>query len=177
MTDNVLVLCGHSGAGKSYIERNLVFRGYDKIISYTTRPIREGEKNGEDYHFVSAEKFQQKLNEGFFAEHTFYNGNSYGCAIEDLKANAVVVLEPHGVRELKKHCPNAIIFLIKVSERERLIRLARRGDETMEIFRRIVSDQGTFANIEQDVDFVINGELPTDTIVSQINLQYKKVGK
>ena len=55
----IIVLLGASGSGKSTIERELAtHHGFKKVISYTTRPIRNGEENGKDYYFTNNETFE-----------------------------------------------------------------------------------------------------------------------
>ena len=163
----MIVLIGESASGKSTIEKELTKNGLNKIVSYTSRTARQGEINGVDYHYISKSEFERLLSEGFFAEHTIYNGWYYGIAKEDCKDNSCVVVEPHGLRLLKKIPElNIISFYIKVPEHERLVRIAKRGDNIMEIFRRIISDQGVFQGIEDEVSFTING---CDTIENNVN--------
>jgi guanylate kinase len=155
----MIVLLGKSASGKSYIENQLAKTGYEKIVSWTTRPIRAGELNGVDYHYTTDEKFLELQASGFFSEYTKYNGWYYGIAEEDCLNNRVVVVEPFGFRQLLK-IPHLHIksFYIQVDERERAIRMIKRGDNLLEVFRRIFSDQGVFLGIDRDVDYVINND-------------------
>lgn len=167
----IIVLIGESASGKSTIEKELVKRGFNKIVSYTTRPIRKGEIDGIDYHYISKEEFLNKLHGKFFAEFTIYNEWYYGIAVEDCIDNAVVVVEPHGFRQLKNlDYINTFSFYIQVNERERLIRMVKRGDNLLEVFRRIFSDQGVFQFIDQEVDYVIdnNSNINIDDVVDYI---------
>ena len=83
----VLILSGPSGAGKS----SLIHKIVDDIgecyfsISTTTRPIREGEKDGVDYYFVDEEEFTKEINEDNFLEHAVVHGNYYGTSIKPVK--------------------------------------------------------------------------------------------
>ncbi len=83
----VLVLSGPSGAGKS----SLINKISDDIgdfyfsISTTTRPIRDGEKEGVHYHFVSEEEFQKDIDEDHFLEHALVHGNYYGTSLKPVK--------------------------------------------------------------------------------------------
>ena len=165
----IIVLIGESASGKSTIEKMLVKKGFNKIVSYTTRPIRPNETDGVDYHYISKEEFLNKLQNGFFAEYTIYNSWYYGIAIPDCKDDSVVVVEPHGFRQLKKiERLNIISFYIKVDERERLIRMVKRGDNLLEVFRRIFSDQGVFQFIDQEVDYVIDNNKNINDSVNEI---------
>lgn len=172
----MIVLIGESASGKSTIEKKLLDYGYQKIVSYTTRPMREGEVDGVDYHFINKEKFLSLLSQDFFAEHTNYNGWYYGIAKEDCLDDRVVVVEPYGFRQLKRiEGLNITSFYIKSSWRTRLKRMVDRGDNIMELFRRIISDMGVFQGIEDEVDYVIDNDeygnsnsimTPVDKIVS-----------
>lgn len=165
----MIVLIGESASGKSTIEKELVKRGFNKIISYTTRPIRKDETDGIDYHYISKEEFLSKLHSKFFAEYTIYNEWYYGIAKNDCKDDSVVVVEPHGFKQLKRMNEiNIISFYIKVDERERLIRMVKRGDNLLEVFRRIFSDQGVFQFIENEVDYVIDNNSNINNSVEKI---------
>lgn len=170
----MIVLIGESASGKSTIEKELVKNGFNKIVSYTTRPMRQGEHQGVDYHYVSENDFIDCLNNKFFAEYTIYNSWYYGIAHQDCLDNSVVVVEPHGFRQLKQ-IPNLHIksFYIQVPERERLKRMVDRGDNLLEIFRRIFSDQGLFQFIDKEVDHVIEN----NNIEECVNEILSKIGE
>ena len=83
----VLVLSGPSGAGKS----SLVHKIIDEIgecyfsISTTTRPQREGEMEGVDYHFVDKEEFEREIEADQFLEYAVVHGNYYGTSMRPVK--------------------------------------------------------------------------------------------
>ena len=176
----MIVLIGESASGKSTIEEQLVNKGFDKVVSYTTRSMREGEIDGVDYHFISNEAFLQKVKQGFFVEHTNYNGWWYGMAVEDCTDDKVVVLNPHGYRQVKKiEELNVTSFYIQSSWRTRIKRMVDRGDNMMEVFRRIISDDGQFTAIDEEVDFVIDNDVyqystSVDRVVEEILDKVKK---
>lgn len=153
----MIVLVGESASGKSSIEKCLVNKyGYKNIISYTTRPPRDGEVNGVDYYFISTGEFEYLKTNNFFAETTSYRGWQYGTARTDCTDDKVVVLNPHGLRQMKKNNSiNIVSFYINVPRRDRLIKILQRGDDIEESYRRNVSDWGQFTGIEDDVDYVI----------------------
>jgi len=166
----MIILVGESASGKSTIEKQLVKNGLNKIVSYTTRPMRDGEKDQVDYNFISEKLFLDLLDQGIFAEYTVYNGWYYGIAHEDCLDNSVVVVEPHGYRQLKKikdlHIKS---FYIQVPERVRLKRMVDRGDNLLEVFRRIFSDQGLFQFIDKEVDYVVNNIAINDCLQEVLN--------
>ena len=86
-TGAILVLSGPSGAGKS----SLINRIKDDIgpyyfsVSTTTRKMREGEKEGIDYHFVSEEEFKADIEAEEFLEYAKVHGNYYGTSLKPVK--------------------------------------------------------------------------------------------
>lgn len=153
----MIVLVGESASGKSSIEKHLVhYYDYKKVVSYTTRPPRDGEVDGVDYHFIDKEKFIKLKAEGFFAETAMYRDWYYGTAKEDCTDDKVAVLTPHGLRQMSKiDGINVTSFYINVPRRDRLIKILQRGDNIEEAYRRSLSDVGQFDGIEDEVDYVI----------------------
>jgi guanylate kinase len=155
----MIVLIGPSATGKTVCEREMEKRGFKRIISYTTRPIRQNEEEDVDYHYITLGEFNEKEKENFWAEKTIYRGWKYGIAKDDCIDNAIAVVETFGFLNLKKINNLKITsFFIKTSDRTRLIRMAQRGDDINEIIRRLFSDQGSFACIDQEVDYIIENE-------------------
>lgn len=155
-----VVLIGASASGKSTLQTMLIEREpcFKKIVTYTTRPPRSGEVDGVDYHYVSAEKFTELVNEGFFVEHNSYRGWMYGtpkCDLQNTNENHIIVLTPAGYRELKKNNIEALAIYIDVDRRSRLINNLRRGDDIEEAYRRSLSDVGQYDGIRNEVDYVI----------------------
>ena len=81
----MLIIVGESGSGKTSVQKELEKMGVAKVITYTTRPKRLGEKDGVDYHFVDEARFQRMVEERQFAEYAVYNGFRYGTAIADCR--------------------------------------------------------------------------------------------
>ena len=154
----MIVLVGESASGKSSIEKYLVNNyGYSKVVSYTTRQPRDGEINGIDYHFITKSEFRRLKEQGFFAETAVYNGWYYGTAKEDCTNDKIVVLTPHGLRQIKKISDiDVMSFYINVPRRDRLIKILQRGDNIEEAYRRSLSDVGQFDGIDDEVDYVID---------------------
>jgi guanylate kinase len=77
----LVIVSSPSGAGKTTLTRRLLDEFAPQLVfsvSYTTRPMRAGETPGRDYHFVSADRFEQMVARGEFAEHAYVHGNRYG---------------------------------------------------------------------------------------------------
>lgn len=152
----MIVIVGESGSGKSSVEKQLVCLGYRKLVTYTTRPMREEDVDGKTYHFITNKQFNEMKNKGLFAESAEYNGWQYGTAKIDCTDDKIAVLTPHGLRQLKKNNDlNILSFYIDVPRRSRLIKVLERGDDIEETYRRNLSDVGQFDGIEDEVDYVI----------------------
>jgi len=83
----VLVLSGPSGAGKSSLINKIFSEIGDSYfsISTTTRSMREGEKEGVGYFFVSEEEFQQDIQEDLFLEYALVHGHHYGTSLKPVR--------------------------------------------------------------------------------------------
>lgn len=156
----MIVLVGESASGKSSIEKYLVNNyDYKKVVSYTTRPPRNEEIDGVDYHFIDAERFLKLKADGFFAETAMYRDWYYGTAKEDCTNDKIAVLTPHGLRQISKLKDiDVISFYINVPRRDRLIKILQRGDSIEESYRRNLSDVGQFDGVEDEVDYIIHND-------------------
>ena len=174
----MIILVGESGSGKSTIQSYLIKDyGYKSLISYTTRPPRNGETDGVDYHFISEEEFDKKAEEDFFAEIGQYREWMYGSAKDDCTKDKVAVLTPHGLRQMKKIPGLDIVsFYIDVPRRDRFIKILQRGDDIEEAKRRDGSDFGQFDGIKDEVDFVLKNDNYKNTaefMAKTVNFMYE----
>lgn len=153
----MIVLLGKSGSGKSTIEKELIDKGYKKIVSYTSRPIRKNEVNGIDYHFISKDKFEKLLSQDYFATNIYFDNNYYGAAKEDCTDQTVIVIgkdalsQIRGINEIKCIC-----FYINVSPLTRFRRMLKRGDSIRRALDRLTYDYKAFKDVEKEVDYVVN---------------------
>lgn len=179
----MLLLCGKSCAGKDTIQKELIKMGMNSIVSYTTRPPREHETEGVEYHFITKEEFLEKEKQGFFAETVSYNVASgetwyYGSAVEDLSNDKVIIVNPHGLEQLRKiKSLNPISFYITANEETIWNRLRQRGDNAAEARRRLKADDEDFFGIIDNVDFSFSNDLGLKPdVLAQIILDtYNKV--
>jgi guanylate kinase len=144
----LLVLSSPSGGGKTSIAKNLLQArddlGYS--VSATTRPIRDGERDGVDYHFVTHEEFLRRREAGEFVETATYGDHLYGtlrAEIERLFArgrHAVLDIEIEGARQIRRTFPNSLhVFVLPPSAEVLVGRLRGRNTEPPEVVRaRIV---------------------------------------
>ena len=157
----MLILIGKTASGKDAIRNELKTKyGFTKAVGYTTRPIREGEIDGDTYYFISNEEFEEKKNAGFFSEWKEYETVQgkwcYGTSEESLlnaDLNTVVILTPAGYRDVKEKLPStAKVAYIYANNATITERLMKRGDDDKEAQRRLESDNADFRGIEFQVD-------------------------
>ena len=179
----MLCLVGMTCTGKTTLLDALVHKfGYERLVSFTTRPMRDGEVEGVNYHYISDEQFEKLNKDGFFAETTSYNvanGETwkYGTAKKDLTDDKIVILNPYGLKELRKDKSlNIVAFYLFASHGEIWNRLRQRGDSSDEAARRIEADKKDFEDIIEYVDFGINtdGYLSIDEMADLINMVYER---
>lgn len=159
----MIVIVGESASGKTTLVKEFVKKhpDYARVVTYTTRPPRDGEADGVDYHFVSDETFEKLSNEGYFVEENMYRGWHYGTAFKDCQIDkAIIVLTPAGFRALKMQTmfdeDKPVIVYLCVDRRSRLISMLKRGDDIEEAYRRSLSDVGQFDGVDKETDIVIN---------------------
>ena len=127
----MIILCGASASGKTVTALELQRKyGLSKAITTTTRAKRVGETDGVEYFFISKEEFKKRLDEKRFVESSLYNDNYYGCGIDQVADDKVVVLDPNGLHSFKKlKNKNIVTFLLIADEETRREPMISRGDK------------------------------------------------
>ena len=154
----MIILCGASASGKTVTALELQRKyGLTKAITTTTREKRIGETNGVEYFFITKEEFKKRIEQNKFVEFSIYNDNYYGCGIDQVADDKVVVLDPNGLHSFKKlKNKNIVTFLLVADEATRRERMTSRGDKVENIAQRIKNDVIDFAEEKiGQVDFVI----------------------
>lgn len=107
----VMTITGPSGSGKSTLEARLEKdHGFHRVISTTTRPMRPGEEDGKNYHYVTEAEFRSLEEHGKMAESVEFHGNLYGVQTEHLREAmadgkpVVIVVEPEGLKQIRETC-------------------------------------------------------------------------
>lgn len=155
----VFVITGPSGVGKGTLIRGLMERlpKLELSVSATTRAPRPGEHDGVDYHFLTREQFDQRVQDGQFVEHANYAGRSYGTLRSELEQRVaagvpvVLEIEVQGARQVRKAMPEAVqVFIAPPSLSALRTRLVGRGtDDPAEVERRLhVAEQELTAQPE-----------------------------
>lgn len=145
-TGILLLVSGPSGSGKTTLCRRLADeKEAHYSISCTTRPAREGEVNGRDYHFLTKENFTARIEAGKLLEYAEVHGNFYGTlkseVLDHLTTGTDVVMDidVQGATQVRGCADQGIqtalidIFVMPPSEDELLARLTGRGTDAEEV--------------------------------------------
>jgi guanylate kinase len=144
----ILILSAPSGAGKTSLCRELfkIFPDMKESVSYTTRLPREGEVEGEAYHFVTHEVFDGMVEEDAFAEWAEVHGNKYGTALrtlEDARKNGtdlVLDIDCQGALKLKEQFEGGVyVFIMPPSIKELRRRLEGRSSDDQDVIERRIA--------------------------------------
>lgn len=169
---NIIAIMGKAGSGKDTLLKallqELTFTNIARpIISCTTRPIREGEVDGVDYHYLTREQFTDQVLNGDMLEATVFNNWCYGTSLTNLSQNHlnIGVFNPEGVEILRDNKNiNLFVIYIQADDKTRLLRqLNREGNpDCHEIVRRFGTDEEDFNDevidyIQPDL-YVTNGD-------------------
>ncbi|HEY0868507.1 MAG TPA: guanylate kinase [Fimbriimonas sp.] len=147
MSGKVVILSGPSGVGKDTVidAWKALNPSVERVVAYTTRQPRDGEKNGVDYHFVDRDRFMEFAEAGDFLEYKEVHGNYYATPLADLRRMlsegkiAILKIDVQGALSAMELVPEAeSVFLLPPDAEELVRRIRERGaDEDAEIVRRL----------------------------------------
>lgn len=156
-------ICGKAGSGKDTIMRKVVDKNpsLHELVSCTTRPKREGEIDGVNYHFLTGEQFGNKVLNGEMLEATCFNDWFYGTSYDSLRSDCVNigVFNPEGIDSIIAHRDiDLCVFLIEADDKNRLLRQLNREEspDVHEIIRRFKTDESDFAELDFHHNYLIN---------------------
>jgi guanylate kinase len=165
----VFVITGPSGVGKgTLIERLLdAVPELELSVSATTREPRAGEVDGRDYHFLTPEEFERRVEAADFLEHATYSGNRYGTLREEVERrlaegrSVVLEIEVQGARQVRAAMPEAVLIFIAPPDPAALReRLEGRGTDSPEaIARRLRTAEIELEAHDEFPHVVVNDEV------------------
>jgi guanylate kinase len=167
VTPVLLVLSSPSGGGKTTIAKSLLQArddlGYS--VSATTRPARNGERDGVDYHFLTREAFLRRVEAGEFLEWATYGGNLYGTLRQEIERifargrTAVLDVEIEGARQLRASFPNSLhLFVLPPSAEVLVSRLTGRNSEPPAVLRERITRAADELAAVAEYDYAILNE-------------------
>ncbi|MBA1279863.1 MULTISPECIES: guanylate kinase [Pseudomonadaceae] len=167
-TGTLYIVSAPSGAGKTSLVKALLdAQPQVRVsVSHTTRPMRPGEVDGVNYHFVSREEFLERLQHDEFLEHAEVFGNLYGTSqrwVEqtlDEGYDLILEIDWQGAQQVRRLMPQAkSIFILPPTQEALRQRLTNRGQDSDEVIdkrmREAVSEMAHY--VEYDY-LVINDD-------------------
>lgn len=176
----LVLISGISGSGKTTIANSIT---NNRIVTHTSRDIREGEMNGRDYHFVPRKQFLTLLEQGEFVEHNVYSSNFYGTSRTEFESRlkedvAVAVVDYNGHKFFKEFYQNSISIFIDTDFEAAIVQMKQRGD-TSEVIQDRIQLYEKESNGKSEYDYIvenINGKLD-DTIETVRHIILKHIKK
>lgn len=141
MSGTLVIISSPSGGGKGTLVKEILARvpaiGFS--VSYTTRPMRDGEEDGREYHFVSRDEFERRTEANVFLEYALVHGNYYGTSRAQVERETsagrdiILEIDVQGAIQVLERFPDALsIFILPPSFAVLKERLAARGTESEE---------------------------------------------
>lgn len=187
----LILLIGCMASGKDTILKEMIDEGYaEPVISYTSRPMRKGEKDGIEYHFVSAEEMLKMKENNEFIEfkcykvsnnEKWYYGVNKNSLEKGLSKNYILIVDITGMRQIKEYFKDdknmeiTTIFL-DVDKETRRKRAIRRDDMTLEkvkeIERRLKADDKEVYPFKEECDLILQNTNEEDFNYSCMKLAF-----
>lgn len=167
MGNNLFIITGPSGVGKTTVAHELLKQNpkLKKLITYTTRHPRPNEKNDRDYHFITPEQFEKKIQTNDFFEYAQVYNDYYGNSFSDLKLfwdqgyDVLMVVDIQGADKIKSTIPQSkVIFLCPENFSQLEKRLQERKMTKNDYEKRIQTAENEMKRANQYDFQIINQE-------------------
>jgi guanylate kinase len=153
-----LIVVGKAAAGKDHLKKRVEEKGFKSGISYTTRPPRPNEVEGQDYYFVTLEEFDKIIESGEMLEWMVFNDWKYGLTKSEFEKADIMIMSKDGLDMLpKEYRDRCLVIYLDVDRMIRLERLNSRNDKNDSIWRRMTTDEDQFKGFN-DFDLRIRNE-------------------
>lgn len=165
MRGSILIISGPSGSGKSSL-MNEMFKKIDDIyfsISTTTRDVRDGEKEGVNYHYISKDDFKKDIEDGMFLEWARVHDNYYGTSLKPiLKAlheGKLVVfdIDVQGHKIAREKFGNLITSVFLTTKNQEVLkqRLSNRGTDSDEVIDKRINNAVSEMTRVREYDYIV----------------------
>ncbi len=164
MKGSLYIVSAPSGAGKTSLVGKLIQEDSRVVVSIssTTRDMRPGEENGVNYHFLSVDEFNEKVEQGDFLEYAQVFDNFYGTSKSSVEAqlnagkDVILEIDWQGAQQVRKLMPQATsIFILPPSREELQRRLKGRGTDSQEIIDRRMKDAVSEMSHYDEFDYIV----------------------
>jgi guanylate kinase len=168
-----------SGGGKTTISEHLLMRnisGLSRCITYTSRIPRAGEIEGESYHFISRNEFEQDIAAGLFFESQEVHGNLYGIRLTSLEEgilsgkDLILVIDIKGSFEVKKRFPDSAILIVVVPPERSILesRMKNRGTDSPDVIRKRLEtanlEYSLYFNHKSVIDYIVINDILNEAV-------------
>jgi guanylate kinase len=179
-----LILVGESASGKDYARKiSEEWLGLKYGVSYTTRPPRADEIDGQDYFFLQKEEFEKMVEEDKWYEYVMFNGWYYGTTRDQMKESGYVfIMTPKGLSHLTpQDRKESFVIYFNIDEDIRRIRMSRRAGNADTVERRIKADRLDFTDYDNYDTVITNpyfkiGHL-FELVYQQMKINYLEIAK
>lgn len=164
MSGSLYIVSAPSGAGKTSLVSKLIEQDTHIMVSVssTTRPKRDGEEDGVNYHFLETETFLEKIEHGDFLEHAEVFGNFYGTSKSSVEAqlnagkDVILEIDWQGAQQVRKLMPEATsIFILPPSLEELQRRLNNRGTDSAEVIEKRMNEAVSEMSHYDEYDYIV----------------------
>ena len=169
----LFIVTAPSGAGKTSLVNELLHQIKNLLVSvsHTTRPIRPGETNGKNYHFVDERRFLSMISNGDFLETADVYGYKYGTSSKWVSAelgrgnDVILEIDWQGAIQIKRQFPGACsIFILPPSLEALIDRLHKRQqDDDETIARRMAQAKEVISHVK-DADYAVVNDRFDETL-------------
>ena len=175
----LIILTGPSGVGKGTVIKKILDKEKNiwLSISATTRNPRKGEKEGENYYFLSENEFKKMIDKKLFLEWAKFADNYYGTPLssvrEKIERGFIVLLEieVEGAKQIKEKFPESLsIFLLPPNKDELEKRIRNRGTEKEESIKRRLARANYEIEASDEFDFAVINHDISETVKNVIKI-------